>query len=93
MSSACVGVTGMLGSAGTISQSAYVWPVHVAWVSPSMAVGFQEGTAREEVCQENEVQAGSETGLRLRNCAASLPLVTNGSLRPSRFPVGENGVG
>lgn len=93
MSSACVGVTGMLGSAGTISQSAYVWPVHVAWVSPSMAVGFQEGTAREEACQENEVRAVGPFWTQLRNCVASLPLVTNGSLRPSRFPVGENGVG
>lgn len=45
----------MLGSAGTVSPSTSMWPLHVARVSPSMAVGLQEGTAREEAFQENEV--------------------------------------
>lgn len=56
MASPWTGMTGMLGSAGTVNQSADMWPPHVAWASPSVAAGFQEGTFREETFQENEVQ-------------------------------------
>ena len=92
MSSAWVGVTGTPGSVGTVSQSTYVWPVHVACPSPSMVAGFQGGTAGKETCQENECEEQDLLGLRVRNHAVSLPLVTNGSLRSSRFLVGESAV-
>lgn len=39
----------MLGSAGTVGQSTYMWPLHGA--------GLHEGTSGEEAFQENEVEA------------------------------------
>ena len=35
-------------SGGTVDFISFRWPVNVAWVSPSMAAGFQEGMSQEQ---------------------------------------------
>lgn len=35
-------------SGGTVDFSSFRWPVNVAWASPSMAAGFQEGMSQEQ---------------------------------------------
>ena len=35
-------------SDGTVDFSSFRWSVNVAWVSPSMAAGFQEGMSQEQ---------------------------------------------
>lgn len=37
------GMTTKLNSVGIVNWSMYIWPLHVVWVSCSVAVGLQEG--------------------------------------------------